>query len=162
MLFRGFDFWNINVEERGRYSFNFEKWAAVKVPVAVLCSLLLLAHSPSVALLFHSPNTAGTSYLACIQIYNSQSHSLSPSSHTHTHTHKHTQTVDFVATDTVVLSLSNSLPPDPDQPPQRILKMSSNFFLTVGCVWSCHLRRLLFGMSPLTVKCQGIGGNYSV
>ena len=71
LLFRGFEFWNINVEERVAYSFNFGKWAAVNVPVAVLFSLLLLAHSPSVLLLFHSLNSAGTSYLAHIQIYNS-------------------------------------------------------------------------------------------
>jgi hypothetical protein len=73
LLFRGFEFWNINVEERVGYSFNFEKWAAVNVPVAVLFSLLLLAHSSSVALLLHLPNTAGTPYLARIQIYNSLS-----------------------------------------------------------------------------------------
>jgi len=45
LLFRGFEFWNINVEERVGHSFNFEKWASVNVPVAVLFSLLLQAHS---------------------------------------------------------------------------------------------------------------------
>ena len=130
---------------------------------------------PAVALLFHSQNTASTSYLALIQIYNTQklrflslSLSLSHTPTHRTHAHTHTQSVDFLATDADALSLSNSLlvpAAAPANGPTSLKKKNTQQnviqFLSHG--WLCL--ELSFKAPPfwdVTVKCQAIGGNFSL